>query len=164
MKRALRAPAAFSLVEVTLALGVAAFAFVTVLGMLPVGLKVQQTSVHQTIATKITSEILADMRAAVRTHGNSQSSNFLIKLPNPQSGSPWSPYNQLASTDWFTNEGDFQQNAAGAVFTANIYYMSSTATTALTRIVVYWPSAQTDSTKVAGSTETIINVNRPAPP
>jgi uncharacterized protein (TIGR02598 family) len=155
--------AAFSLVELTLAIGVAAFALVTMLGMLAVGVKLQQTSTHQTIATKIASQIMADMRAAVRTPGNSQSHNWGVNLP-PQSGSPWNPLNQLPQTVYFTNEGDLQQGQAGSVFTAKISYRSATATTALTDIVVYWPSAQTDLTKVAGSTETLINLNRPAPP
>lgn len=155
--------AAFSLVEVTLAIGVAAFALITLLGLLAVGVRLQQASNHQTIATKITSQIMADMRAAVRTPGNSDSHNFEVHLP-PQSGSPWNPLNQLPQTVYFTNEGDLQQGQAGSVFTARISYRSATLTTALTDVTVFWPSAQTDLSKVEGSVETLINLNRPAPP
>ena len=46
MKRFLKPASAFSLVEVVLALGVAAFALTAILGMLPMGLKTQQTSIQ----------------------------------------------------------------------------------------------------------------------
>jgi type II secretory pathway pseudopilin PulG len=166
MKRSLDKVAAFSLVELTLAIGVAGFCLIAVFGLLPVSLKVQQTSVHETVANKILSEIIGDMRAAVRApgNGNGNSSNFLIHLP-PQSGSPWNPRNQLPSTACFTNEGNYQQGCTGAVFTASIYYRSTDAgnTTALAQIVVSWPSQQTDRTLAAGSVETLVNVNRSAP-
>ena len=53
MRRSSRTTAGFSLVEVVLALGVAAFCLIAVLGMLPVGLKTQQASVGQTKANAI---------------------------------------------------------------------------------------------------------------
>src|SRR6266404_1865435 len=65
MKQRSRSCSAFSLAEVTLALGVAAFALVAVMGMLPVGLKVQQASVQQTTANEIMAAILNDLRADV---------------------------------------------------------------------------------------------------
>jgi type II secretory pathway pseudopilin PulG len=166
MKRSLDKVAAFSLVELTLAIGIAAFALIATFAMLPAGLKVQQTSVHETVANKILSEIIGDMRAAVRApgNGNGNSGNFLIHLP-PQSGSPWNPNNQLPSTACFTNEGNYQQGCTGAVFTARIYYRSTDATntTALAQIVVYWPAQQTDLTMATGSVETLVNLNRSAP-
>src|SRR5437667_991792 len=66
MKPPLNRVAAFSLVEITLALGVAAFALVAVLGMLPVSLKTQQASGNQTKANSIISQIAADLRADLR--------------------------------------------------------------------------------------------------
>jgi uncharacterized protein (TIGR02598 family) len=56
--------AAFSLVEVTLALGVAAFALVAVFGLLPLGLNSDQASIEQSAATNIATEIAADLRQA----------------------------------------------------------------------------------------------------
>src|SRR5204863_3411645 len=66
MKRFPKPASAFSLIEVTFALGVAAFSFVAVLGMLPAGLKIQQGSVNQTKANAIMLQIMADLRADVR--------------------------------------------------------------------------------------------------
>ena len=57
MKRSVRITAAFSLVEIVLALGVAAFALIAVMGMLPVGVKIQQASVNQTKANAVLAQI-----------------------------------------------------------------------------------------------------------
>jgi len=51
----------FSLVEVTLALGVAAFALLAVLGLLPVGINNNQASIQQTAATNFATAIIEDM-------------------------------------------------------------------------------------------------------
>ena len=66
MKHAVRQDAAFSLVEVVLALGVAAFALIAVMGMLPVGIKIQQASVNQTKANAVMSQCVDFLRADVR--------------------------------------------------------------------------------------------------
>src|SRR5437879_5738029 len=61
-----RSAVGFSLVEIVLALGVAAFCLIAVMGMLPVGIKTQQASVNQTKANAIISQVAADLRADVR--------------------------------------------------------------------------------------------------
>src|SRR5881628_1228116 len=66
MTRPLLKTAGFSLVEVTLALGVAAFCLIAVLGLLPTSLRTQQASIEQTVANGVITEILGDLRADVR--------------------------------------------------------------------------------------------------
>src|SRR5437667_8594329 len=66
MKRSRAKTTAFSLVEVTLALGVAAFCLIAVLGLLPTSLKTQQSSIQQTTANQIISTIFSFLRADVR--------------------------------------------------------------------------------------------------
>src|SRR5262249_36168872 len=66
MNRPLHKTTAFSLVEVVLAIGVAAIALIAIMGMLPAGIKVQQASVQQTTANEIAALILADLNAYVR--------------------------------------------------------------------------------------------------
>src|SRR5262245_42017590 len=66
MKRSLRLTAAFSLVEVTLAIGVAAFCLVTIAGMIPTGLKTQRASANQTRANTIILQCVQFLRADVR--------------------------------------------------------------------------------------------------
>ena len=53
---------AFSLVEVTLALGVMAFCLVAVMGLLPVGFNSNQAAIEQTAAAGIAAGLVADLR------------------------------------------------------------------------------------------------------
>jgi hypothetical protein len=166
MKRALHTPAAFSLVEITLALGVAAFCLVAILGMLPVGLKTQQAGVQQTSANAIISQIVGDLRADVRLPPGQASKEQASGLGLH---GHWA---QVATPDtiYFTNEGKQTPNAgsvnvspppADAVYRATITYrFPPSDTTSLASITISWPAAQGDLNKVAGSVSTLIAVNR----
>jgi uncharacterized protein (TIGR02598 family) len=59
--------AGFSLVEVTLALGVAGFCLITLFGLLPLGVKTNQNSISQTAAAALLSSVMADLRATPKT-------------------------------------------------------------------------------------------------
>ena len=167
MKERSRSSSAFSLAEVTLALGVAGFAFITVLGMMPIGLKVQQASVQQTTANEIMAAVLNDLRADVvlppGQASKEQDSGFglhghwaLVAVPD---------------TLFFTNDGSQTGSVAqgtappapsGAVFRAKITYLfPPTATTSVANVTITWP-AQVDPTTgtPAGSVGTYIAVNR----
>src|SRR5439155_8205063 len=63
----LRRVHAFSLVEVTLAIGVAAFCLIAVFGLLPVGLQTNRNATSQTVATNIIAFVVADLRANYKT-------------------------------------------------------------------------------------------------
>ena len=67
MKLFAHRPHAFSLVEVTLALGVAAFCLLAVFGLMPVGLQTNRNATSQTAATNIIAFVVADLRANYRT-------------------------------------------------------------------------------------------------
>src|SRR5438477_10130036 len=54
---------AFSLVEVTLALGVAAFCLIAVFGLVPIGIQTNRNATSQTAATNIIAAVVADLRA-----------------------------------------------------------------------------------------------------
>jgi type II secretory pathway pseudopilin PulG len=69
MKRRLRPASAFSLVELTLALGVAAFCLIAVFGLIPVGVQTNRNSTSQTAATNIMASIVADLRGTPKTSG-----------------------------------------------------------------------------------------------
>ena len=78
---------AFSLVEVALALGVAAFCLIAILGLLPIGLKNDRTAFEETAATGILSAVAADLRATAPTSSadmETTSGQFSIPIP----GSP----------------------------------------------------------------------------
>jgi uncharacterized protein (TIGR02598 family) len=167
-----RASSAFSLVEVVLALGVAAFCLIAVLGMLPVGLKTQQASVNQTKANAIISQIIDDLRADVR-------------LPPGQASKAEGEWVYLHArwaavakpdTLYFTNDGYqtgiLNQSPAPseAVFAATVKYLSPpTVTTSMAKITVAWPAAsvsinpgtqEVDLSNVTGSIDMFAAVNR----
>lgn len=68
--------AAFSLVEVTLALGIAAFCLIAVFGLIPVAALTNRNASSQTRATNIAAAVIADLRATPRT--NTTSMQFAI--------------------------------------------------------------------------------------
>ena len=64
MSRLSRQTTAFSLVEVTLALGIMAFCLVAIFGLLPTGLNTSRDAIAQTVAANIAGAIGADLRQA----------------------------------------------------------------------------------------------------
>ncbi|HEY8965674.1 MAG TPA: hypothetical protein VIM58_04470 [Candidatus Methylacidiphilales bacterium] len=58
------APRAFSLIEVLLAIGIGTLAVVAILALLPVGIKSSHTSIEESEALNVLSEIVADRRAS----------------------------------------------------------------------------------------------------
>lgn len=58
---------AFSLVEVTIALGVVAVSLLALFALIPIGLKGNQNSLSQTAATSIINSVIADLRATPKT-------------------------------------------------------------------------------------------------
>ena len=67
---------AFSLVEVTLAIGVAAFCLIAVFGLIPVSMQTNRSATSQTAAASIIASVVADLRATATA--NSTSSQFRI--------------------------------------------------------------------------------------
>jgi Tfp pilus assembly protein PilV len=78
MKRLIGVAAAFSLVEVTLALGIAAFCLIAVFGLVPVAVVTNRTATSQTAATNIMAAVVSDLRAAPKT--NSWSYQLAIRF------------------------------------------------------------------------------------
>src|SRR3954452_13036333 len=76
MKRLKFKAAAFSLVEITLSLGVAAFCLLAVFGLVPVGVQTNRNATSQTAATSIIAAVVADLRAT--PNANMTSSQFGI--------------------------------------------------------------------------------------
>jgi uncharacterized protein (TIGR02598 family) len=166
MKRSPPETGAFSLVEVTLALGVAAFCLITLLALLPTALLTQRTSIHQTTANAIMTQILGDLRADVRLPpgqvSKEQDSGFglhghwlLVREPDTlffTSAGTWT--GALAQGD--------PDAPADAVFRAKVTYLfPPNASTSCAKIVVSWPAQVKLTTGTpAGKVETFVAVNR----
>jgi uncharacterized protein (TIGR02598 family) len=163
LKRASNKVSAFSLVEVTLALGVAAFALLAILGMLPASLKTQQASIQQTTANSIISQIFSDLRADLRLPPGLASHETDGGFQPPLHGH-WL-HTLAPDTLFFTQEGKPVNNAGDvAAFRATITYnpVPPTGTTSLASITVSWPAQVDPSTGgvPAGSVTTLVAVNR----
>ena len=167
MRHPLRKAAGFSLVEIVIALGVAAFALVAIMGMLPMGLKTQQASIQQTTANEIMAAILNDLRADVvlppGQASKEQDSGFglhghwaLVAVPDTLF------FNNVGNQAGSVAQGTFPPAPSDAVFRAKITYLfPPTATTSVANVIVTWP-AQVDPTTglPVGSVGTYIAVNR----
>ena len=67
---------AFSLVEVTLALGVAAFCLIAVFGLIPVSMQTNRNATSQTASTSIIASVVADLQATPTANSTSRSSEL----------------------------------------------------------------------------------------
>jgi uncharacterized protein (TIGR02598 family) len=168
LKGSLPKAAAFSLVEVTLALGIAAFCLVTVFALIPVALKTQQGSIQQTTANTISSQIVADLSAALRLPPGQQSKQFNLH-------GHWAA-ELTPDLLYFAKDGTFVPGStnqrpppATAVFMAAVTYLRPpTETTSLADVTVGWPAAgipvdaggQPDFSKAAGKVEAFAAINR----
>lgn len=63
--------AAFSLVEVTLALGIAAFCLIAIFGLMPVGIQANRNATSQGAATNILVSAVCDLRATSKAANTS---------------------------------------------------------------------------------------------
>ena len=63
---------AFSLVELTLALGVAAFCLLAVFGLMPLGVQTNRNATSQTAAANIMAAVIADLRATSKQYSPSK--------------------------------------------------------------------------------------------
>ncbi len=166
---------AFSLVEVTLALGVAAFCLLAIFGLLPVGLQSNQTSVEQTAAAGIARTILSDLRSTTPlTTGTSPRFSFKI----PAAGGTAS--GNTPQMVYFTEDGNtigtgIVGNAATVSGTTTRYLASvgftpptpaSNRTTTAVRVLITWPALANGSnttawpTKFSGSYEIVTALDR----
>ena len=84
MKRSLHTTAAFSLVEVTLAMGIAAFSLLAVFALLPVGVQTNRNAISQTAATGIVASVIADLRATPKPPAVNTSSQYQIVFGTPK--------------------------------------------------------------------------------
>lgn len=129
-RMAKKTAAAFSLVEVCIAMGLAAFCLVAILGLLPTGLSTDQATLEQTAASGIASAIAADLRttplSATKSPGYSidiPSNSLQIKLGDD--GSPVTSGTQPRYLAYVT----VTPPATG------------TKAAALVRILITWPAA-----------------------
>jgi len=161
----LRRVHAFSLVELTLALGVAAFCLVAVFGLIPVGVQTNRNSTSQTAATNISASISADLRGTLKNPGTWTGTSPLFCIPLGTS-----------KTLYFDGEERCASNVQGTLSCGCIAgTMAPTATTryrgtvtfpstgnlTYANVKVTWPAeADPATTTPSGSVEMFVALNR----
>lgn len=183
MRSAIRRAAAFSLVEVAIAIGIVAFVMLAVLALLPLGIKSNAISAEETRAVCILSAVEADLR---NTHPlaavNGVSPLFGFTLPyaldansnyifNPVLVAPTSTLANGSTSKLDDSEVPVAIETQSR-FQASVIYTSipvpGSAESLRARLVVNWPGVPgtsvndlTDSAKTSGFVETTVSF--PAP-
>lgn len=141
---------AFSLVEVTIALGIVSFCLIAILGLLPAGLNTNKASVQQNAAANLATLVASDLRSTPAT--TNRSMYYGLELPAGSTG------NKSVLLD---ESGGVASDAASAVYLATVTVAApaSGVTASSARILITWPAAA-DITKASGSFETVVGLNR----
>lgn len=150
MKLFVRSTLSFSLVELTLAIGIAAFCLIAVFGLLPIGVQTNQAAISQTAAASILSAVVSDLRA---TSGTSDTSaQFGINFVSP------------SQTLYFDEVGRSTSVADGPRYRLTITLPVNPAGTNAARFAalkISWPAAADPATtQPAGSVETFAAFDR----
>ena len=148
---------AFSLVEVTLALGVAGIALLALLGLLPLGQQIGRNAAEETAAPKLLTAVAADLRLTAGTMAASPL--FGIEIPaNSDAGvttifltGDGEPSTGITPTSRYRLTVLFSPNAAGI------------AGATFASLKLSWPAAA-DPAKAAGSAESFVGFLRNQPP
>jgi uncharacterized protein (TIGR02598 family) len=147
-------------VEISIALGVAAFCLLAILGLLQTGITSEQTTVGKTAAWGILSTVFSDLNSIPADQTTSKAYNISLSTTSPQ-------------TIYFTKAGK-PTGGIGTAPTADSYYRMSVgiqgasatfATPRLTRLLVTWPAKAdpvpgTWPQKASGSVEVITSLLR----
>jgi uncharacterized protein (TIGR02598 family) len=144
MKRA--SHCAFSLVEVTLALGIAAFCLIAVFGLMPVGVQANRNATSQTAATNIIAAVVADLRATRTTIQTS--SQFGITFGTNPPPLYFDSAGQFATTSGSTSR-----------YQLNVTWNSAPSGLRYADLKVTWPAAATPA-NATGSVETFAAFDR----
>jgi len=139
MKRSICVAAAFSLVEVTLALGIAGFCLIAVFGLMPVGVQTNRNATSQTAATNVMAAVVSDLRATPTT--TNTSSQFGITFGTNK-------------TLYFDGTGQFTTSlSTNSRYQLNVTWLTSGwSALRYADVKVTWPAAAT-AANASGSTE-----------
>jgi len=152
MRLSNRTKPAFSLVELTLALGVAAFCLLAVFGLMPVGVQTNRNATSQTAAASVMAAVIADLRATPKV--NTTSAKFGITFGTNPPALYFDGSGQFA-TSLGTNSR-YQLNLTWNV--ANLTGACSTAVPCAD-LKATWPAAATPA-NAGGSAEMFAAFNR----
>jgi uncharacterized protein (TIGR02598 family) len=181
MKTRKRPIAAFSLVELTIALGVISFCLLTIIGLLAIGINSTHSSTTQTAATNLLTAVSSDLEAApnitpsytttiaakgtvAKPAGTSISAvnnSPMFNLAIPAGGTSTT----TTQTLYVSDNGLTNSTSAGATYQVNIWITPANNATYPThqetyaRILISWPAAS-PYTSAQGYVENVVAINR----
>ena len=147
-----RSQKAFSLVELTLAMGVSSFCLLSILGVLPVGLESNHNSRERTAAASLARGIVADLRALAQT--SSQTSTPSL-TSSPQYALQLS---RAFSEVYLAEDGTTLPGKENARYLATVK-TDAASPTAFVNIRITWPAAAA-ADKAHGFYETATAIGR----
>jgi uncharacterized protein (TIGR02598 family) len=140
----LRGKDGFSLVEVTLALGIATFCLIAVFGIIPVGVHTNRNATSQTAATNLMAAVVADLRATPTS--STTSAQFGITFGTN-------------TTLYFDGMGQFTTSlTTNSRYQLNVTWSGSTGLR-YADVKVTWPAAATPA-NATGSAEMFVAFDR----
>ena len=141
-----RHQSAFSLVEVTVALGIGAFCLIAIFGLIPIGTTTNRNAAAESTATSILSAITADLRST----------------PTSSNASPRYNINFGSSaTVYFDAAGNPTATANDQVYRLTIGFPTTSAYATFVRFQISWPAAVDPSTGTpSGSVEAFAALDR----
>jgi uncharacterized protein (TIGR02598 family) len=147
------ASSAFSLVELTLAIGIVSLCLVAVIGLVPVGVQTNRNATSQTAATNIITAVVADLRATPR--GSNTSSQFGITFGTNPLPLYFDGSGQFATSIAATSPTPFQPR-----YQLNVTWNTSPPTgMQYADLKVTWPAAATTA-NASSSAETFAAFDR----
>jgi uncharacterized protein (TIGR02598 family) len=152
MMSGLRRVEAFSLVELTLALGIGAFCLIAGFGLMPIAVQTNRNATSQTRATNIMAAVVTDLRATPKT--NTTSAQFGITFGTDRCVGCSQPPLYFDSTGQLTSLGTNSRYQLNVTFPTNPDPAAFKATYAFVKVT--WPPTvvQTGPTPVpSGSVE-----------
>jgi hypothetical protein len=178
MKVRKRSISAFSLVELTIALGVITFCLLTIIGLLAIGISSTHSSTTQTAATNLLTAVTADLEAvpnitpsytpisakgSVQTPGGILAINgspvYGLHLPAGVTGS------MLTYTFYVGENGITNKAPAASLYQVNIWITPAgtpsnpTHQETFARVLISWPAAAAYA-NAQGYVENVVAINR----
>lgn len=148
----IRNTSAFSLVEVTIALGIAAFCLLAIFGLLPTGLNASKAAIQQTTATSIMAAIESDLRTA--TSNQTQTNIYNLSLSG--TGEQKLQFTMGGKAITGTNGDPFYE----AAVTAQPSSGTSSRKATQVYLKVTWPAAMTPPERRPGKVEIVTALDR----
>ena len=159
-RRAANRSAGFSLVEVSLALGIAVFCLVAIFGLLTVGMNSSSLSIEQTNATNILSAVAGDLRTAPDPYpkgGAVTTAVYKLNIPAAVPSATTPPFPPPVAS-YLDANGQLLTSVSGARYQLGVWMKPGVGREAtIARVILSWPPGAVAS---AGSVETVVALDR----